>query len=150
MKGFPAKPWARPWQDVVTELDVSVAKGLDPSKIEERRSQFGPNRLREVKRQSGWAILVNQFKNLIVAFLLAATAVSFAFGEHIEGAAISVVILINAAIGFITELRGIRSVEALRKMGMLSPGSGEMAMCPRFWPKSWFLGILSFWKAVTL
>jgi Ca2+-transporting ATPase len=117
MKGFPAKPWARPWQKLVTELDVSVAKGLDPSKVEERRSQFGPNRLREVKPQSGWAILVNQFKNLIVAFLLAATAVSFAFGEHIEGAAIAVVILINAAIGFITELRGIRSVEALRKMG---------------------------------
>ena len=117
MKDFLGNPWARPWEDVVTELDVSVDAGLDFSEAEKRRRQVGPNRLREVKPQSGWAILVNQFKNLIVAFLLAATVVSFAFGEHIEGAAISAVIIINAVIGFVTELKGIRSVEALRKMG---------------------------------
>jgi Ca2+-transporting ATPase len=117
MKDFLGNPWARPWEDVVTELDVSVDAGLAFSEAEKRRRQVGPNRLREVKPQSGWAILVNQFKNLIVAFLLAATVVSFAFGEHIEGAAISAVIIINAVIGFVTELKGIRSVEALRKMG---------------------------------
>ena len=42
---------------------------------------------------------------------------SFAFAEYLEGMAIAVVILINAGIGFIAELKGARSVEALRELG---------------------------------
>ena len=37
--------------------------------------------------------------------------------EVAEGAAILVVILLNAAIGFFTEIRAVRSMEALREIG---------------------------------
>jgi Ca2+-transporting ATPase len=117
MKSPPTMPWARPWQDIVSELGVSFHSGLDSAETQKRRQQFGPNRLREIKPVSGWAVLTDQFKNLIVLFLLAAMALSFAFGEHVEGVAILAVIIINTLIGFVTELKGSRSVEALRKMG---------------------------------
>jgi Ca2+-transporting ATPase len=64
--------------------------------------------------------LANQFKSLIILLLAIAAALSFAFGEWIEGIAIAVVIFINGAIGFLTELRAIRSMEALRRLGSVS------------------------------
>lgn len=114
---FPQKTWARPWQEVVKELRVAPPQGLEPKEISARRLSFGPNSLREVKPPNLWSIVANQFKNLIVFFLVAAALLSLAFGEYVEGSAIIVVILINAFIGFVTELKGVRSVEALRRLG---------------------------------
>ena len=44
-------------------------------------------------------------------------AVSFSFGEWQQAIAIAVVLLINAAIGYGTERRAVRSIEALRALG---------------------------------
>ena len=52
--------------------------------------------------------------------LTVAAAVSFVFGDWVEGLAICAVILINAAIGFFTELRAVRSMEALYRLGKVS------------------------------
>ncbi len=52
-----------------------------------------------------------------MVLLVAATAVSLAFGQLVEALAITVVIVINAAIGFFTELRAVRSMESLRELG---------------------------------
>ncbi|MBA3004203.1 MAG: cation-transporting P-type ATPase [Desulfurivibrio sp.] len=116
---FPQTPWAQPWEDIIHELRVSPESGLSDPEIPQRRKQYGANLLRKTKTVSGWDIWVNQFKNLIVVFLLAAALLSFAFGEHVEGIAIGVVIVINAVIGFVTEIKGVRSVEALRQLGQV-------------------------------
>jgi Ca2+-transporting ATPase len=52
--------------------------------------------------------------------LIVSAALSFVFGQWVDGIAIIAVILINAAIGFGTELRAVRSMEALRHMGSMS------------------------------
>jgi Ca2+-transporting ATPase len=62
-------------------------------------------------------MLWDQFASLIVALLVAASAVAFAFGEVVEGVAIAAVIFLNAGIGFVTERRAVRSMEALRELG---------------------------------
>jgi Ca2+-transporting ATPase len=111
------KPWSRPWQDILQSLKVTAEKGLSPHSVKSRIEKFGYNRLQETKKKSVWTILSNQFKSLIVVLLAAAAVVSFAFGEWMEGIAIAVVILLNAVIGFATELRAIRSMEALRRLG---------------------------------
>ncbi|MEZ4769267.1 MAG: HAD-IC family P-type ATPase, partial [Caldilineales bacterium] len=76
----------------------------------------GANRLRRATRQSAWQILLNQFKSVIVLLLVVAAGASFAFGKVVDGVAVVAVILINAAIGFVTELRAVRSMEALREL----------------------------------
>jgi Ca2+-transporting ATPase len=53
---------------------------------------------------------------LIIYILIAAALVSFARQAWIDGAAIVVVLLINTAVGFFTELRATRSIESLQQM----------------------------------
>lgn len=101
---------------MLRDFDVEPTKGLSTSDVKTRLKRYGPNRLKERKGKSAFIVLLNQFKSLIVLLLAAAALVSFAFGDVIEGVAIVVVIFINAAIGFVMEIRAIRSMEALRRM----------------------------------
>ncbi len=110
-------PWATAGIAVAEALGVDVERGLSEDEATRRRAQYGPNQLRRHERQSAWSILVEQFKSLIVALLVVAAAVAFFAGEIIEGWAILAVLIINAAIGFVTELRAVRSMEALYAMG---------------------------------
>jgi P-type Ca2+ transporter type 2C len=114
------EPWSKPAQEVVQDLDVDPKQGLGSQEVEERRRQYGSNRLRSAESTSAWEILAEQFKSLLVLLLTVAAGASLLFGEVIEGIAIGAVILINAAIGFFTELRAVRSMEALQSMGSVS------------------------------
>ncbi len=73
----------------------------------------------ETERRSAISIFIEQFKNIIVLLLSAATLISFLFGETVEGISILAVILLNALLGFFTELRAVRSMEALRELGRM-------------------------------
>ncbi len=110
-------PWSQPAEDVLEALQVAREKGLSPQEVEARRRRHGANRLREMRTKSAWRILLDQFKNLIIVLLGAAAGLSLIFGDWLEGVAIVAVIFINAAIGFFTELKAVRSMEALRKLG---------------------------------
>jgi Ca2+-transporting ATPase len=116
----PQEPWSKPAKEVIQDLDVNPGQGLGSQEVEERRRQVGPNRLRSAESTSAWQILVEQFKSLLVGLLAIAAVASVIFGEVVEGIAIGAVILINAAIGFFTELRAVRSMEALQRMGSVS------------------------------
>jgi Ca2+-transporting ATPase len=63
------------------------------------------------------AVLLHQFRSPVVYLLSAAAALAFYFGELEEGAAIAAVLAINALIGFLTELKAARSIEALHALG---------------------------------
>jgi len=111
------QPWSRTAEDVLHELDVDPEHGLAEAEAQRRLAHYGPNRLIAHAAKSPWRILWDQFANLIVLMLAVAAAVAFGFDEIVEGVAILVVILINAAIGFVTESRAVHSVEALRELG---------------------------------
>ena len=115
-----SKPWTLSVEEILVVLDIDPQQGLSTRETSKRTRQYGPNTLKEVKSQSSLSIFINQFRNLIVYFLVAAGLLSFVLGDYVEGLAIVAVILINAAIGFVTELKGKRSIEALRKLGAVS------------------------------
>lgn len=117
---IPSNPWANSWRETLKTLEVSADSGLTEAEANRRRKKYGSNRLRQAKSKSAWLTLVDQFKSLIVALLAVGAVFSFIFGEWVDGMAIVVVISINAAIGFFTELRAVRSMEALREMGSVS------------------------------
>ena len=112
--------WARTGEEILESFGVSADEGLDAQEVKKRRERYGHNRLRSAERRDALDILIEQFKSVIVALLAAAVVVSFAFGELVEGIAIGVVILINAAIGFVTELRAVRSMEALQELSQVN------------------------------
>ena len=108
------RPWSASAEEVLRDLNVSAETGLTASEVERRRREHGPNRLREAQPRSAAAILVAQLSSVIVLLLAVAAGLSFAFGEAVEAVAILVVIVLNALIGFLTEIRAVRSMEALR------------------------------------
>jgi len=114
------KPWSVPCERLLDNLDVRVEAGLSHEEVKKRRKRIGPNRLREKGSKSAWHVFIEQFRSLIIGILAAACGVSFAFGRYVEGAAVGAAIIINTVIGFVTELRGVRSMEALRRLGRVT------------------------------
>jgi Ca2+-transporting ATPase len=117
---LPEKPWAKSREEILDDLDVSVDTGLSAEEVKRRFERYGPNSLILAEKKNAWRILFDQFKSLIVVLLVVAAVVSFSFGEIVEGVAIVVVIVINSAIGFFTELKAVRSMEALKKLGSVN------------------------------
>ncbi len=101
---------------ILERLSVKAEQGLDPSAVRQRRQKYGENRLQEFKQRSSWQILITQFQSPIIALLAVAAVLSFAFQEWIESIAIILAILLNAAIGFFTEVKAVRSMESLQKL----------------------------------
>ena len=111
-QGSPAQPvawYTLPVDEAFERLQADAAQGLAQAEAVRRLAQFGPNTLAQAHQRSAGAILLTQFRSLIVALLVAATAIAFAMGETMEAAAILVVIVINAAIGFLTDGRNLRA-----------------------------------------
>lgn len=100
---------------VAAELRVEPATGLGAAEAAARRERFGPNELPAARGRPAWRLLLNQFLSLIVALLAAAAGVAWATGDRVEAAAIVVVLVFNALIGFFTEWQAARALDALRK-----------------------------------
>lgn len=107
-------------QAVADRLDVNPDHGLDDGMVAARRDRYGPNQLRAQEKKSALSILAHQFQGVIVWLLALAAGVSFLFQDIAEGIAIVVVLAINAAIGFFTELRAARSMEALQNIASVT------------------------------
>lgn len=113
---IPRSPWTEPVSHVCTAFNVDPDTGLSLQKIKQRRKKFGLNQLRRAEQKSPLFILVRQFESILVLLLAGAAVLSFVFGKLMEGIAITAVIVINAAIGFYTEFRAVRSMEALYQL----------------------------------
>lgn len=106
--------------EVLDRLRASVEFGLDPTEVRRRQRVFGPNSLREPRSKGLTSILLDQLKSLIVALLMVAAGLSAIYGHFAEAVAIVAVIVINTAIGFFTELKALRSMEALRRLSVIT------------------------------
>lgn len=109
--------------DVVHELGVDPDVGLTDDEAAARLVRFGPNELAAKPREAAWRRLVRQLADPLVYLLLAAVAVSTlawvaegASGWPIDVIVISVIIIANAAIGFVQENRAADAVAALKDM----------------------------------
>ncbi|MFP4298252.1 MAG: cation-translocating P-type ATPase [Spirulinaceae cyanobacterium] len=98
------------------QLNVNPEQGLSESEVQQRREKYGKNRLAEKKQRSAWQILIAQFKSPIIGLLAVAAVLSFAFQQWVEGVAVIIAILLNAGIGFTTELKALSSMQALQEL----------------------------------
>jgi Ca2+-transporting ATPase len=103
---------ALPPDAVLRELESS-AHGLDEAEQERRLARYGPNRFERTPATSPWHILVAQLRNVVVGLLVAAAVVALLTGDPLDAAVIGAVLALNVAIGFTTELRAHRAMEAL-------------------------------------
>ena len=103
--------------EVLQELDVDPQAGLTESEADRRRREHGPNQLQVVETRPWWRVLIGQFNSIVVYLLGAAALLAFATGRLPEGIAVVAVIVVNTAIGFVSEWKAVRSMAALRKLG---------------------------------
>jgi len=112
-RDYPA--WANSTDSVLQELTVDSKLGLQEGEALARRRIFGRNQLQLAKQRHLVSILADQFKSIVIVLLVAAGVLALLFSNLAEAVAIFAVILINATIGFLTEWRAVRSMEALRQ-----------------------------------
>jgi P-type Ca2+ transporter type 2C len=109
-------PWhAIPPHAVLHRLG-SRAQGLTAAEAAERLARHGSNVFRSAPAVSAWSVLFSQFRSVIVLLLVVAAALAVVTGEALDGVAIVVVLILNVALGFFTELRASRAMEALLRL----------------------------------
>ena len=89
---------------------------MSDGEARERLQRYGPNELQTTGAVSAWAILLEQFKNILILILLAAVALSAFLGHGVESIAIAVIVLFAVLLGFVQEYRAERAIHALRQM----------------------------------
>lgn len=112
----PSDAHRRTAAEVADELAVVPARGLATADAERRAAAWGANELNEAARRPQWLRLLDQFRSRLIGVLLAAAAVAGVIGEIKDALVITVVLLVNATIGYLQERRAERSLEALRQM----------------------------------
>jgi Ca2+-transporting ATPase len=123
-----SKPWhAMEVDAVLMELGVS-REGLSSQEALERLKRFGPNEIRKVKRRTALHMFLDEFKDVFILLLIAATIFSAIVGyyEMVQGGefleafadsiTIGAIVILCAVTGFVQEYRAEKAVEALKKL----------------------------------
>ncbi|MCB2414012.1 cation-transporting P-type ATPase [Demequina sp. TTPB684] len=119
--------------------DVDPDQGLSDAQAADRLREHGPNQLKAAESRPWWSILVEQLRSIVVYLLAGAAILAFATARWPEGIAVSAVIAVNTAIGFVSEWKAVRSMSALREMGEHSTtvrreGSDQQIDAPQLVP----------------
>ncbi|MBN2909993.1 cation-translocating P-type ATPase [Polycladomyces sp. WAk] len=101
--------------DVLRYFQVEQSQGLDPSRVQELKRQYGENRLQTRQKKSWWVSFLEQFKEFTTLLLVGTTALSFLTGDVFHGLAMGAVLLANAAVGAMQERKAEKVVEALNE-----------------------------------
>ncbi|HKK63983.1 MAG TPA: HAD-IC family P-type ATPase, partial [Bacteroidales bacterium] len=97
----------------------SQKSGLTTNESEERKKEYGPNKLAEKKQKSIFRLFIDQINNPVIYLLLVIVAISIFFNDYKEAVAIGVVIVLNTIIGFWMEYQAQQSIKALKKLDKL-------------------------------
>jgi Ca2+-transporting ATPase len=111
----------QPVDALLQQFDVTSDAGLTDEEVKRRMDTHGPNRLDTTKQKSLLSMFFEQFMSSMVVILFIAAIISGVIGVmHDEGLVESFVILailiINALIGTVQEMKAQSSLEALNRM----------------------------------
>ncbi len=102
--------------DVLQRLSTDATSGLSQLEAARRLAEHGPNELPAAHRVSPWAILFEQFKNILILILLVAVGLSAFLGHGVEAISIAAIVLFATLLGFVQEYRAERAMEALQQL----------------------------------
>lgn len=109
--------WSQlPLEEVCQHFVTDSQSGLDADEAKKRLHQFGFNQLPEQKPLSVFKLFLSQFSSLMIWVLIAAALVATVLSDLIDTAAIGVIIILNALLGFFHEYRAEKALAALRKI----------------------------------
>jgi Ca2+-transporting ATPase len=101
---------------VLHQLGTHPSRGLEPAESTRRLNEHGPNVIREPVPPSPWRLFLGQFADALVLVLVAAAVLAGFLGEWLDTAAIVVIVVLNAILGFVQEYRAERALAALKRL----------------------------------
>lgn len=102
-------------EQIMKDINLSE-NGLSNDEVLEIRKKQGFNELKEEKKDSLLIILLKQFKDFLVVILLGAAVISGFLGKIESTLVILFVVVLNAALGTIQQLKAEQSLNSLKKL----------------------------------
>ena len=112
----PARLWHACSLEATVEALGSSADGLTEAEAARRLRDLGPNELAERAGPAPIVMFLRQFHSVLVYVLLGAVVVSVVVNEKFDAYVITVIVVLNAVLGFFQEYRAEQAVAALRKL----------------------------------
>lgn len=103
-------------EQALIDQNVKKQAGLSESEAKKRLLQVGKNRLEEKKRKSIFRMFIGQLNDMLIYVLLSAVVITAFMGEYIDALIILAVVLINAVLGVIQEIKAGNAIDALRDL----------------------------------
>lgn len=97
-------------------MGTTIENGLPPSEVQSRQEKYGPNQLQGKKKKTVFQLFIAQLKDWLIYVLMAAVIITALMGEYVDAVIIVLVIIINAVLGVIQEVKAGKAIEALKKM----------------------------------
>lgn len=110
------------WREAAERLETNPERGLSGEEARKRLARYGKNEIQQAKRKNLLMRFLDQFKDFMVLILLASAGVSFLVSrmrgdnEYIDSIIILAIVLCNAVIGMIQEMKADKAIAALQKL----------------------------------
>ncbi|MBP6884713.1 MAG: cation-translocating P-type ATPase [Candidatus Pacebacteria bacterium] len=102
-------------EDTLTKLETKVT-GLSSKDVTHRRASHGPNALPEAKKKPWYIKFIAHFNDFLMLILLGASVFSLAIGEIKDGIVIATIVVANACMGYLQEMKADNAINALKKL----------------------------------
>ena len=103
-------------EEVLKELGVDLLKGLSEEEAKIRQEKYGLNKLIAKKKKTILQLFIAQLQEWLIYILFAAVVITLFMGEYIDSVIILLVIIVNAVLGVVQEVKAGKAIEALQKM----------------------------------
>lgn len=107
------------WQCSAREIEArfrtTITDGLSQNEAAQRLSINGPNEL-TFKKKSQFVRFIKQFNNSIIYILIAAALITLWVHHYSDFLVIGLVIIANALIGYLQEMKADQALEKIRKL----------------------------------
>lgn len=101
--------------DVLNHFNVTK-EGLSTEQVNKSREENGFNELTEKKKKSVLVVFLEQFKDLLVGILIVAALISMATGDAESTLVIFAVIIMNAILGTVQNVKAEQSLNSLKAL----------------------------------
>lgn len=109
-------------EEVSKKLKTNINIGLSEEEAQKRFERYGPNNLKEKKKESIFVKFIKQFNDFMIITLIIAAIISAIVSklngeaDYIDSIIIVAIVIFNAIMGLVQEQKAEKSLEALKKM----------------------------------
>ncbi|MDP1622657.1 MAG: cation-translocating P-type ATPase [Bacteroidales bacterium] len=108
--------FSKSFEEVLTELKVDPSQGLSEEEAKARLIKYDLNKLKGKKKKSIFQMFIGQLHDWLIYVLIVAVIITGLLGEYIDATIIILVIITNAMLGVVQQIKAGKAIEALRNM----------------------------------